>query len=114
MRKVSLRQVSHLVLDEADRKLDMDFEPQIKKIVKEIPPRRQTLMYTAHGLRMSAKLLLTYLSNQLKSTLGTLMNLLPTKPSPRYKWDNNFIIEAQLLCFSPPVFFSCEINDLYK
>ncbi|XP_062201808.1 DEAD-box ATP-dependent RNA helicase 40-like [Phragmites australis] len=47
MRRVSLKQVSYLVLDEADRMLDMGFEPQIRKIVKEIPHRRQTLMYTA-------------------------------------------------------------------
>ncbi|KAL2528974.1 DEAD-box ATP-dependent RNA helicase 46 [Forsythia ovata] len=47
MRRVSLHQVSYLVLDEADRMLDMGFEPQIRKIVKEVPTSRQTLMYTA-------------------------------------------------------------------
>ncbi|RWW72532.1 hypothetical protein BHE74_00019660 [Ensete ventricosum] len=47
MKRVSLRQVSYLVLDEADRMLDMGFEPQIRKIVKEVPHRRQTLMFTA-------------------------------------------------------------------
>lgn len=46
-RQVSLRQISYLVLDEADRMLDMGFEPQIQKIVNQIPPQRQTLFYSA-------------------------------------------------------------------
>ena len=45
--KINLRQVSYFVMDEADRMLDMGFEPQIRKIVAKIPPRHQTLMYTA-------------------------------------------------------------------
>ena len=35
------------VLDEADRVLDMGFEPQIRKIVDQIRPDRQTLMWSA-------------------------------------------------------------------
>eukprot|EP00899_Mesostigma_viride_P003291 jgi/Mesvir1/12963/Mv05974-RA.2 len=47
MRKVSMRNVSYLVLDEADRMLDMGFEPQIRRIVGELPRSRQTLLFTA-------------------------------------------------------------------
>ena len=45
--QVSLGQVSYLVLDEADRMLDMGFEPQIQKILQHLPPARQTLFYSA-------------------------------------------------------------------
>lgn len=46
-RTTNLRRVTYLVLDEADRMLDMGFEPQMRKIVSQIRPDRQTLMFTA-------------------------------------------------------------------
>jgi ATP-dependent RNA helicase DDX3X len=50
-RKVRLTRVNHLVLDEADRMLDMGFEPQIRRVVEQegMPPagHRQTLMFSA-------------------------------------------------------------------
>ncbi|KAI5928689.1 p68 RNA helicase [Camillea tinctor] len=45
--KTNLRRVTYLVLDEADRMLDMGFEPQIRKIIGQIRPDRQTLMWSA-------------------------------------------------------------------
>jgi ATP-dependent RNA helicase DDX5/DBP2 len=45
--KTNLRRVTYLVMDEADRMLDMGFEPQIRKIIGQIRPDRQTLMFSA-------------------------------------------------------------------
>jgi len=42
-----LSQCRYVVMDEADRMLDMGFEPQIRKIVSQIRPDRQTLMFSA-------------------------------------------------------------------
>jgi ATP-dependent RNA helicase RhlE len=46
-RMIDLRTVDTLILDEADRMLDMGFAPQIKQILREVPSERQTLLFSA-------------------------------------------------------------------
>jgi ATP-dependent RNA helicase RhlE len=46
-RSVNLTAVEILVLDEADRMLDMGFIPDVRKIVASIPAKRQTLLFSA-------------------------------------------------------------------
>jgi len=45
--RTNLKRVTYLVLDEADRMLDMGFEPQVRKIASQCRPDRQTLMWSA-------------------------------------------------------------------
>jgi ATP-dependent RNA helicase RhlE len=44
---VSLEQVRILVLDEADRMLDMGFKPQVDRLVRRVPTNRQTMFFSA-------------------------------------------------------------------
>lgn len=60
---VDLTQIRHLVLDEADRMLEMGFEEQVRDILDNLPPQRQTSLFSATWPREIEDLAITYLNN---------------------------------------------------
>ncbi|KAI8996018.1 RNA helicase [Gaertneriomyces semiglobifer] len=70
--KTNLRRVTYLVMDEADRMLDMGFEPQIRKIVDQIRPDRQTLMWSATWPKEVQALARDYLRDYIQVNIGSL------------------------------------------
>ena len=61
-----LEQVERLVLDEADRMLDMGFIHDVKKIIAKLPARKQTLLFSATMPPEIAKLAQSLLTNPAK------------------------------------------------
>ncbi|KAF8802418.1 DEAD-domain-containing protein [Phlegmacium glaucopus] len=70
--KTNLRRVTYLVMDEADRMLDMGFEPQIRKIVSQIRPDRQTLMFSATWPKDVQKLANDFLRDMIQVNIGSM------------------------------------------
>lgn len=70
--KTNLRRVTYLVLDEADRMLDMGFEPQIRKIVGQIRPDRQTLMWSATWPKEVRQLASEFLNDFIQVNIGSM------------------------------------------
>ncbi|UKZ96931.1 ATP-dependent RNA helicase dbp2, variant 3 [Trichoderma asperellum] len=70
--KTNLRRVTYLVLDEADRMLDMGFEPQIRKIIEQIRPDRQTLMWSATWPKEVRALAADFLQDFIQVNIGSM------------------------------------------
>ena len=66
-----MEQVSYLVLDEADRMLDLGFEPHIRAIANKTRADRQTLMFSATWPVEVQKLAMDYLVQPVRVVIGS-------------------------------------------
>ncbi|XP_051142874.1 DEAD-box ATP-dependent RNA helicase 20-like [Andrographis paniculata] len=66
----SLLRISFVVLDEADRMLDMGFEPQIREVMRNLPQKHQTLLFSATMPVEIEELAQEYLTNPVRVRVG--------------------------------------------
>ncbi|XP_026051248.1 probable ATP-dependent RNA helicase DDX46 isoform X2 [Carassius auratus] len=69
-RVTNLRRVTYVVMDEADRMFDMGFEPQVMRIVDNVRPDRQTVMFSATFPRTMEALARRILSKPIEVQVG--------------------------------------------
>lgn len=96
---VSLKRVTMVVMDEADRMFDMGFEPQIKMIVQNVRPDRQTVLFSATFPKAIEKLAKSMLRLPLEIVVGerSTVNRDITQIVEVHEEDDKFLRLLQLL-----------------
>ncbi|KAF8394674.1 hypothetical protein HHK36_020890 [Tetracentron sinense] len=70
IKALTMLRATYLVLDEADRMFDLGFEPQIRSVVGQVRPDRQTLLFSATMPRKIEKLAREILTDPVRVTVG--------------------------------------------